>query len=69
MMGRARSVILPAGAYQADESGKIFGAVKDTPTLALTYQGDNLQMKLIGIFYTSEEIAYYLQFIRSRLRA
>ena len=43
--------------------------VRKTPALAPEYQCDNLYMKLIGPFYKSEEIAYFLQFIRSRLRA
>ena len=42
IVGQARSAIVLAGAYQAEESGQRCGGVRKSSALAPEYQGDNL---------------------------
>ena len=46
----------------AEESGKINGSVRKPSTLSPKYQGNNLYMLVINIFYKGEKILYFLQF-------
>ena len=46
----------------AEELGKRCGGVRYPSALAPEYQGDNLYMLVIRLFYNSEEILYSLQF-------
>ena len=42
IVGQARSAIVLAGAYQAEESGQRCGGVRKSSALAPEYQGDKL---------------------------
>ena len=51
-----------SGRGWAEESGQRCGGVRKPSALAPAYQGDNLYMLVIDLFYKSEEILYFLQF-------
>ena len=50
-----------SGRGWGEELGKRCGSVKKPSALAPEYQGDNLYIMLIGLFYESEKIVYFLR--------